>query len=586
MIFRPKAPDHEQKFERHTLLGILLSPFYLVGHFFGELLAVDDSIQVEHSFLQRSLAIITLPIRLLLGFGWFIVSTWSTSRNGRAFLKSIPVLLALGTFGASLLLADLVNTERKQLGLARGYIEYHRSNSPQFCEMFARKLTELQPLPENLYQLGLAYDRMNEQAEAYDVMRSLAPEEGGGLSLAHLWLSQYYARAKDLEIADTDNDEQAKKHLRYALQMDPNNQMARYSMAMIHIDDSKKFTKDSKEYREAIEKAIDNLNNVIDSSEGKLTMLELVAIPKKLELQIEIRRENENFKMQLANEIIRLSPLADRYPDVFEIRVTMVKCAVLMEDYSRALDIIREGYQLARDLEVQQKIVGLAALVYLDRANKYDDLTDREQYRGRLFVLCEAVIANPNNKSIYLELLKFIGSDSSEADTSNDQRLKNSLAGAKNPAILHGLLGLQEISSGNVLTGEKHWRIAEQQYNKTKLILSNLLEVVATDRPEQFNNIVDMISLAIEMFSDEPRFYRTRGIYFANQGRYVEAIDDLSYASEKLPNFIDIHQHLISCYEQTGNESALSEQMEILETKLGELNATERRNMQRLIDKI
>jgi len=587
MIFRPdQDDDNEHQFEQNSIMDFLLSPYYFLVHFFGHHLGADDSIQIKQTWVQRLLGLLALPFRLIIGFAGFVVSTWSTSRNGLAFLRSIPVLAVLGTFGVSLLMADLFNTERKRLALTRGYIVHHAANTPQYCEMFARKLVELKPDPENVYQLGLAHDRMNERAQAFDVMRSIAPEDGGGFALAHVWVSQYYARSQSLDLTDAERDVQVKKHLNYAVELDPKNQMAQYTMAMHHIEDAKAFSKDSPEYRDLIEKAIFCLDNVVNSKARGLTRFELVAIPKMLELQLEINSESEDFKIKLAQEIIRLEPLADRYPDEIDIRITMVRCAVLMEDYNLALNIVREGYQLSRDPDVRQRIIGLASLVYLDRAAKFNDMTKEEQFRGRLHILCEAVRSNPSEKSIYLELLKFVGTEPSEPGIINDEWLRGAINGSPTPAVIHGLLGLKEIANGNVLIGEKHWRIAEQQYPSTRMIINNLMDVAATDRPEQFTKLSDMISLAIEMFPDEPFFYRTRGIHLAATQRYAEAILDLEYAAEKLPQSLDIHQHLIGCYEKTGDEAHMFEQKDILERKLGELDESQRKKMEQLISKI
>ena len=59
MIFR----RDDEEFERSSLVGLLTSPFRVVGKFFSELLGSDDSFRSEQTIGQRVVAILTLPFR-------------------------------------------------------------------------------------------------------------------------------------------------------------------------------------------------------------------------------------------------------------------------------------------------------------------------------------------------------------------------------------------------------------------------------------------------------------------------------------------------------------------------------------------
>ena len=90
------------------------------------------------------------------------------------------------------------------------------------------------------------------------------------------------------------------------------------------------------------------------------------------------------------------------------------------------------------------------------------------------------------------------------------------------------LLGMREISKGNISEGEKHWRIAERQFEGTQIIINNLIDVAVNERPKEFNHLLDMITLGIELFPNQPNFYQTRGVYLMKQGAFENAIDDLT----------------------------------------------------------
>ena len=586
MVFKRHDED-EYSFERFSLVELLLSPYYVIRQFVGDLLKGDDLIRTEQSFINRFLGILFLPLRLFWGFLAFVVSTWSTSRDGYAFIKSLPVLAVLGTFGVALLLADLISTEGKRISRNRGYIRYHASrDAPQYCEMFARKLIAIKPTDENIYQLGLAYHRNKETEKALDVMRSLTTENEVGFSLAHSWMAQHFSLQQDQSLGSEERESLIDLHLSKAIQADPENQMAHYSMGLFHIETSRKFPKDSQEYRNSRFKAVEEFTKVVNAKVDGMTRFQLIAIPKLIELKIELTDDKKELKKQLSQEIIRLQPLADAYPDELDIRIAMVRCATLMEDYQRAKTIVRDGYQLASNDEARRRIAGLSSMVYLERANKFDDMTNFYQFKGRLLTLCEAVKANPTEKIVYLNLLEFVGKDPTTEGVINEEWLNQSIAGSRVPDVVHCLLGLKEISSGNVLTGENHWRIADQQFPNAKIVINNMLDVAATDRPEQFDNLLDMISLGIEMFQDQPLFYRTRGIYLTSLGRFEEAIPDLVFATEKLPNVLDTYQHLITCYEKTNQPELAEEQRQLLQVKLSELNDDQRKRMEQVIGRI
>lgn len=585
MVFRRNEED-EPGFEQFNLLDLFYSPYHVVRQFIADF-TYDERIRAERTLFQNVISILTIPFKLIYGMFAFIVTTWSTSRDGFAFIKSLPVLLILGTFGSALLLADFISTEGKRIGRNLGYIEFHaKNNAPENCEMFARKLIKIKPDDTHLYQLGLSYYRNDEYLKAYDVMRSLAPDDAPGLSLAHSWMAQYYANQGRNLFDDQTRQKRINAHLNYAIQTDPENQMAHYSLALFHLKEAEKYKKDEKGYRETLEKAISEFQLVVNAKVNGITRFQLVSIPKLIELQIELTENKDDLKTKLAQEIIRLQPLADIYPNELDIRLTMVRCATLMEDYQRALAIVREGYQLASDDEVKRKIVGLASMVYLDRAAKFEDMTNFEQFRARVQTLCDAVKANPTEKLVYINLLEFVRKESDQPGVINEEWLDASLTGSRAPSILHCLIGFRELSEGNVVTGEKHWRIAEQQFPSSKIVINNMLDVAASEMPDQFDNLFDMITFGIEMFQEQPLFYRTRGIYLVSQGKFEEAISDLVYAAEEIPNIVDVHQHLITCYEKTGRLDLVDQQRGLLDSKMGKLNDSQRKRMEQVISEI
>ena len=63
-------------------------------------------------------------------------------------------------------------------------------------------------------------------------------------------------------------------------------------------------------------------------------------------------------------------------------------------------------------------------------------------------------------------------------------------------------------------------------------------------------------------------------------------IRDRVEAADKIPNVVDVHQHLILCYQKTGESDKEMKQRQVLEMKLGMLEEAQRERMQAVIGNI
>ena len=161
--------------------------------------------------------------------------------------------------------------------------------------------------------------------------------------------------------------------------------------------------------------------------------------------------------------------------------------------------------------------------------------------------------------------------------TEKSQWLRESIFGCPNPAVIHVILGMQEIKSGNYVQGQKHWRIADQQFDLSQYIVNNMIELAVTENPEVYGNLLNMITVAMELFPDQAALYQTRGLYHKNQEQYPEAIKDLEYAAEKMPSLISARTLLADCYRAIDDqENAQRVQLDI-DRLIMNLDDTQRR---------
>ncbi len=584
MIFRRRDDD----FRSFSLMGFLTSPFRAIGR----MLETDDSMNLDRSLVSRLISVLNYPLRLLFAFFSFMIQQWALNRSLSAFLYAAPVMGIVVVFGIAVWTTNFLK-ETRSVGTSQGYFkamqELHPDN-PENANMFAVKLVELKPENDSFkYQLGLSREHCDDMRGALDIMQHIAPDDEAGYAAAHVWLSQYYLRSQFLGLSEAERNSKAATHFDHALSLLPNDsaswhawRTALLSRAAYYELQAKKTPKDSPERVKNLKLAISDLKTLV---EGELSAEQIQAVPILSRLYKEIG--DEKSASSVLNRVFDIIPIARDNPEKYWIWLTLVRCAVQMQDYDLALKIIREGSQLAKSPEVRKSIVSLASEVVLDDANRYSDLTDRFQYKMRLNRLCDAIRYHPRNRAIYLELCKFIASQSNP--DFNEKWLNDSVVEASNPSgagIVHVLVGVHLIAQGNVLEGQKHWRIAEQQFPNTQFVVNNVIDVAATEFPNDFSNMMDMITLAIELFPDQPLLYQTRGMYLKQQGRYQDAVSDFLTASKELPKLLSLHKYLIECYEQLGQANRVVEHKTIIESILSQLDSDQRKSVEASMERL
>ncbi len=600
MIFRKKE---DSGFGESRVRRLLAAPYRWVAGGMSRFVSRDDKIGVEKSLVSKILASVFLPFRYFGGFLLFMIQAWPPSRQGQAFFKGLPAVMAVGGFLLAFLAADYLFSEARRIGDAAARIDYHFSKSPEFPNkalLFAEKLVELKPdIPEHIYKLAVARNRAGKEAAALDAMQTIAPKDKALYAPAHIWMSQFYLNSKLLSsMTEANRKSLAMRQLEYAIEVAPESQAANFDLAALRIKQAEQMDKTAPEYQQLIETAIENLKTIAD---GELTGLRLMATTHLFELECELGNR-EVAEARLRAEVNTLLDFGRKYPDIYEVWLTAIRCKILLGDYLGAISIAKEGSRSVSDSEVRQKINQLASQVYAKRAGDFKNMNDRADYRKRLYSLCKSLQLNQSNRDVYVQLLKMIEVpqpvDSVSAEKpavtksvaqevgNREIWLKEAVVGGPEPAVIHALLGVQAISAGDFSAGKLHWRIAERQFGRSQIVINNLIDIAAKDFESEFNNVLDMITLGIELFPDEAVFYRTRGVFFKTQDKWEDAIRDFVYTSEKMPNMIPVHQYLVECYEQIGDSENVQEQKIILEEKLSQLSQTERKRIEAAIKRL
>ena len=578
------APRHRNDgFQSFSLMGFLTKPFRAVGNWLADTIDRSDRLQSDRTFVGSIVSVLLLPLRLLVAWALFMINSWAVSRHGWAFLWGLPAVLAIAGSLSGLWVASFLR-QGQSVNASQAYYNLFRTDpdkGPKIAEIFAVKLVELEPQSDAMkYQLGLIRAENGNNISAKDIMCYLAPEERLGFAGAHVWLARYYLSPLS-EMAEGKRDELVVKHFDSAIAVDPANPFALFSLAEFHELKALDFKAGTPERNAELLLAMDYLKQLLGSEiENEI---QLTAVPKLIKLLIDMDKKPEAIA-RLNLILKKFMPLVRRNPDVVDFwRIAVASC-VLVGDYDEANAILEEAVGLSRKPEVKMALEQMSTALVVEKANTFTDLKDRRQYLDRLNLLCVAVVKHSQNRVIYQKLLEYVNA---KANPDLDIAwLEESLIESTQPGVVHILLGLDKITRGDVLTGQKHWRIAEQHLPVTPTVINNLMEVAISDNPDDFDNLLDLVTLAVELFPNAPMFYQTRGLYYKKMKRLPEAIADFKHAIESLPKNLLVRKLLIECHDEFGETELANEQRRGVNKILEELNEDDRRLAEQFMNQI
>lgn len=492
-----------------------------------------------------------------------MVTAWAASRSAPAFTRGLPAMMVGGGFLMALVLASfLLETNRINSYQQRFAHELGISDNPEMATGFAEKLIGLSPEDDlNRFRLGIAKYADDDVLGAVDVMQYLAVEKNN--PLAQVWLGETILNTDPLDLSVEDGAEQAIRYYTSAIaNLDKEEDIEDYTKANLGLAESYKrkslFAPTEKAREIALEKAITQLDTVVN---GKIIYPgQLDAIP------ILIKYYQENGQLTRAKNQLRLSmknvgPLARRLPDEFRIWSNLVQSCVVVDDFEYAEEIIREGLQLATKNETRAKIRGLLSQVLIRKADFIKDLSNERNYRLRLEIISQAIVAEPTLITGYERLLEFVAPE--DESTNHESWLRRSVIGSRAPGIAHIVMGMRALDRRESLQGQRHWKIASQQALHAQHIINLLINYSHKHAPDRFTNLVDIASVAIESFPSHFPLYVTRGSIYLSEEKYDEALKDLNIAVQKFPESIIVHEALATVYTKLDQPEKAQEHQEL-----------------------
>ncbi len=524
---------------------------------------MDEAFSGQSSSERGALGWLTAPFRFLGGVAVFLVQAWASSRSGLAFVVGFPAVLAIVIFLAGIWMATFYQNRlyrSAQVGFQEAAKQATEEPKERLSALdqrarFAEQMLRLRPDSEkDKYQLGAALGVAGNIPAALDIMTMLAPDGQAGMSDAHLWRASYYQNEKWYQAPEEKRDAIVLKQLDLALQQQEDNKQAHKSMSVIHIRKAATFDEDSPEHKEHLRQALVHLQSMINggiqSLDHLLATIQVVEIQKHL---YGVERARKLFDQMYTNI---LEPASKRYPNIFQIWLVMVKSAVVLDDFTLAKKFVRDGFVTSSSNDVRKQIADLSSMVLLHEADIADDMSNPDDYRSRLYALTGAIIVNPKKEEIYQHLVKFV--DSGSGDNFNMLWFEEAKIVAPDPGVLTTMLGLRALLEGDIETAKTHWRVSQQLYTLSELVLNHLIVVGAKTKMKDFADPIDLLTKSLTAFPDNPILLQSRGYFLLRDGSDSQALKDFEMAVEKLPNLVEARQFLILLYEKIGDRDQAS----------------------------
>ena len=552
---------------------------------------MDEAFSGRRSSDRGAVGWLTAPFRFLGGLAVFLVQPWASSRSGLKFIVGVPALAVICTFLGGVWVANFY--QNRLYGSAKmGFVQSfgRAAEFPEESDIalqhrvsFARRMVRLRPeSEEDKYELGSAVGVAGNVPAALDIMTMLAPDDQPGMSNAHLWRAGYYQNKKLYQSSEEQRDEIVLKQLDLAIQQQKDNKRAHKNMSVIYLRKAATHDKGTPEHTEHMEKAMVHLSAMLDggiqSVEHLLATMQIVEIRRQLH-GVESARKTFD---QLYSGI--LEPAARKHPNIFQIWLVLVKCAVALEDFPLAKKFIRDGFVTSSSNEVRKQIADLSSLVLMQEADISDDMSDPDMYQRRLYALTRAINVNPTNENIYKRLIKFI--DSNADEHFNMEWFEEAKVSAPDPGVLTTMLGLRAVMDGEPERARTYWRVSQQLFTLSEMVLNHLIIVGSKAGHQDFSDPIDLLTKSLESFPDNPLLLQSRGYFLIKKGDEQQALRDLEIAIEKLPKLVECRQFLILLYRKIGDSEQSSYHQQKLDDTLSKKPVAEREKLVERLESI
>jgi tetratricopeptide (TPR) repeat protein len=456
---------------------------------------------------------------------------WAATRPYKKLLWSLPLLLlavpilTAAVWGASFGKSTIAAQYRAALDRSLEERDYSRA------QLLERKLASLDiEMPMALYNSGLALEQAGKITEAYERMQQLASPNTPGYPLAHFWIAQHLLMGK-LELATAEAHRLADDHLKQLAVLAIRGPAINMMRAELLIQENK------------LEQASELLKPLVhDNSSAAIERfrmdLELNQPEQALEDAREVCEHMQRFgktAQPVTNHDYETWANAEQIlQHDAEFRAVLHNW---LADHPESAGARKSVAALcAKDLDRLLRSSTPEPKELADRLRNLIELADEtENVRGRVALLYQQRSARPDIRELFEILAKTEDKSSALAEA----------------------LGTAASVSGEWDRAEVYLEDAVRKDATNAVAWNNLACVLLERENGSIEHALFAVNKALALKPGDYNYRETRGEAFLRQHRWHEAVDDLEYAANGMPESPIVHRALYKAYTGLGkNELA------------------------------
>lgn len=378
------------------------------------------------------------------------------------------------------------------------------------------------PKPEYLYQLAIISEQAGERERAFRLLQRLTLPGKSGYAPAHVNLAEAILAQPNATPAMLD---EADRHIRSLLEQKPDD--ANYLRMQARLELLRKRPEDAlKTFALILPK---------DASIG-LPMGQIL---------FELKRDDEA-KRLLNSAKTRLRAQLDQDFENVSTRLQLAEADLLLGQYQDAARMLQSGITLGDPSNrLRQAMCVVLARWANSLGTKVEDLNQRTK------LLVEGLSFDPTHPLLLNEFWKLAMED---LGPDPNQILKLRVLGA-NLSILDAMSGVQALKAGKKAEAKNSLTLAVKKSPDLYILLNNLTTIGEMRSTENNSLGIDLLTVLLEIDPTKSNIRENRGLIYAKQGKYKEAVADLEQSLDNPTNRQGIHMALSTAYEKLGDSA-------------------------------
>ncbi len=454
------------------------------------------------------------------------LSAWIATRPYKQLLWGLPTVLVLLPILLAMTWTKLWGSSRVASRYKVAVQQAVEKKEYDRAALFERKLAQLGVNTQlNDFNTAEALNRDGKIEEAFERMKLLAPEGRPGYPSAHFWIIQQLLSGK-LEVSPEESHRLVGVHLKQLQALGARG-------TDIQILEAIWLTQENK-----VQEAIDLLKPLV----GRVPQAAMMSMELNLRLgQISAARDDaRTVRTHMEDRSRRAVPFT---PQLLQ---SWVMAEELLGDRAKEQAVVREWLKADPENAAAKNLLAELCQHQFEQSIRVPN-PDLDQLAD-LFVEASELTRNPKQLQMRVAKLYQLRSEVPEAKGV----VERIMASPRTPAPILEAIGTVAASVGEVDEAKIYLKQAIDKAPKNAIAWNNYAWILLQGSDSKLGEALEAVNKALAIHPDEFRFRETRGQVLVRMKKWKEAVPDLEYAVNGMPDSVEIHQSLAAAYEALG----------------------------------